>query len=173
MWSSWWNKNWQEKQKYSKKTSSSTTLSPQMLCDLGLYLGRLCAKPATNLLKHGTDGCDLLGSNIVQSCRRLQTFRRNVFPPGSGLKCVVWRTGSVIYMQVAKKIVTKTHGNAFFIFIVTCLYNGTNSLSYTLKHWWHRQHILPKRRYQPARLHGVTIQKIETWVWAHFTQRYI
>lgn len=34
-------------------------------------------------------------------------------------------------MQVAKKIVAKTHGKIFVILIATCVYNGTNSLSHT------------------------------------------
>jgi hypothetical protein len=49
MWKSQWNENWQEKLKYSEKTSSSATLptTNSSSSDLGLKLGHCNAKLTT------------------------------------------------------------------------------------------------------------------------------
>jgi hypothetical protein len=55
LWRNWWNKDWQEKLKYSKKTCPSPTLyttNPTWL-DPGSTPGRRCGKPATRLLGFG------------------------------------------------------------------------------------------------------------------------
>jgi hypothetical protein len=56
VWSSRWNENCQEKQKYSEKTypnATSSTTNPTWL-DLGSNPGRRGGKPATNRLSYGT-----------------------------------------------------------------------------------------------------------------------
>jgi hypothetical protein len=57
VWSSRWNEDWQQKQKYSEKTcpcASWSTTNPTWL-DLGSNPGRSGGKPATNRLGYGTE----------------------------------------------------------------------------------------------------------------------
>jgi hypothetical protein len=56
LWSTWWNENWQGKQKYSEKTCPSATLSTTNPTwpDLRSNPGRHGGKPATSRLGYGT-----------------------------------------------------------------------------------------------------------------------
>jgi hypothetical protein len=56
LWSSWWNEDWQGKQKYSEKSCPSATLSTTnpKWPDLGSNPGHRGGKPAINRLSYGT-----------------------------------------------------------------------------------------------------------------------
>jgi hypothetical protein len=65
-WRSWWNENWQGKQKYSEKTSRSATLfTISTWPDLGSKPDRRCWKPTATLLSSETTACLLLCSVLL------------------------------------------------------------------------------------------------------------
>jgi hypothetical protein len=86
-WKTWWNKDWQGKQKYSVQTCPSTTLSTTnpTWADPGANSGHCSGKPATNRFNYGAPNIDDLLWNLLM--KRL-AIKLTIF----------WKTGDGIQM---------------------------------------------------------------------------